>query len=213
MPWWVTALENLIGGALGGMAIVFGLSKWLASMWLEKQKARYSKELEEFKDGLQREQKRIQAGIDRHVWVTRAQFDTEFNAMKEVFKGLAELMLAINAVRPMFSTSPKGEDKAEKIKRMFERLGAAMTAYDQVIGVPAALSPFFPEDLYLAIQDCLQKANIEILSVQTSNEHEVFETEWFQEGERNRRDFMIAYQTVSRLIRKRIETLAVLPNA
>jgi hypothetical protein len=49
MPWWITALENLIGGALGGMAIVFGLSKWLGTMWLEKQKARYSKELEGFK--------------------------------------------------------------------------------------------------------------------------------------------------------------------
>jgi hypothetical protein len=133
--------------------------------------------------------------------------------MKEVFKGLAELMLAINAVRPMFSTSPKGEDKADKIKRMFERLGAAMTAYDQIIGVPAALSPFFPEDLYFAIQDCLQKANIEILSVQTSNENEAFTSEWFQEGQRNRTEFMTAYQTVSKLMRKRIETLAVLPNA
>jgi hypothetical protein len=58
-----------------------------------------------------------------------------------------------------------------------------------------------------------RKANIEILSVQTSNEHEVFETEWFQEGERNRREFMTAYQTVSKLMWNCIETLAVLPNA
>jgi hypothetical protein len=213
MPWWVTALENLAGGALGGIATVYGLSRWLGAMWLEKQKARYSKELEEFKDGLQREQKRIQAGIDRHVWVTRAQFDTEFNAMKEVFKGLAELMLAINAVRPMFSTSPRGESKDHKKERLFERLETAKTAYNQVIGVPSALSPFYPEDLYFAIQSCLQKAHIEILSVETSNEHEIFETGWFQQGETNRQDFMTSYQIVSKLMRNRIETLAVLPNA
>lgn len=120
MPWWLTALENLAGGALGGIATVYGLSRWLGAMWLEKQKARYNKELEEFKDGFQKEQKRVQAAIDRHVFVTRAQFDTEFNAMKEVFKGLAELMLAINAVRPMLSTSPNGEDKEDKKRRLFE---------------------------------------------------------------------------------------------
>jgi hypothetical protein len=213
MPWWVTALENLAGGALGGLATVYGLSKWLGAMWLEKQKARYSKELEEFKDNLQKEQKRVQAAIDRHVWVTRAQFDTEFNAMKEVFKGLAELMLAINAVRPMFSTSPRGESKDHKKERLFERLETAKTAYNQVIGVPSALSTFYPEDLYFAIQSCLQKAHIEILSVETSNEHEIFETGWFQQGETNRQDFMTSYQIVSKLMRNRIETLAVLPNA
>lgn len=213
MPAWGTALWSLAGGVLGRGGTILAVSKWLGDWWLEKQKAKHSQALEEFKDGLQKEQKRVQAAIDRHVFVTRAQFDTEFNAMKDVFKGLAELMLAINAVRPLVSTSPKGEDRADKIKRMFERLGVAMTAYDQIVGIPAALSPFFPEDLYIAIHDCLQKANIEILSVQTSNEREVFETAWFQEGERNRREFMVAYQTVSRLMRKRVETLAVLPNA
>src|SRR5437870_5133792 len=116
MPWWVTALGNLAAGALGGMGTVYGLSKWLGSMWLEKQKARYSKELEEFKDGLQKEQKRTQAGIDRHIFMTRAQFETEFTAVKDVFKNLYELLLAMNALRPTISTSPAGESRDDKIK-------------------------------------------------------------------------------------------------
>ncbi len=80
---WITALEGFVTGTLGGVAAVFGLSKYLGELWLERQKVQYSKELEEFKDGLQQEQKRLQSRIDRSVFVTRAHFETEFTAMRE----------------------------------------------------------------------------------------------------------------------------------
>ena len=89
MPWWGTALESLAVGGLGGLATVYGISNWLGNLWLEKQKARFSQELQEFKakqdrqlqafkDILEKEQKRVQARIDHSVLVTRAQFETEF---------------------------------------------------------------------------------------------------------------------------------------
>ncbi len=181
-------------------------------MWLEKQKAVYSRELEEFKDGLQKEQKRIQAGIDRHVLVTRAQFETEFSAVKDVFKNLYKLLLAMNGLRPTISTSPAGESREKKIERLFERLKVVMSAYDQVVTAYGTMSPFYPEEIYNAVQECLQAANVEILMVQTAGEPDTFKMEWFQEGERNRANFMKAYKNVSALMRKRLETLSVLPN-
>jgi hypothetical protein len=49
MPSWTTLIDGIAGGALGGIGTVFALSRWLGSVWLEKQKAGYSKKLEEFK--------------------------------------------------------------------------------------------------------------------------------------------------------------------
>lgn len=37
---WLTAIGSLATGALGGLGTVYGLSRYLGDLWLEKQKAR-----------------------------------------------------------------------------------------------------------------------------------------------------------------------------
>lgn len=80
---------------------MYGVSRFLGNWWLEKQKARFSKELEEFKGGLQREKARVQAEVDRSVFVTRAHFETEYQAMKEVSQSLAGVKILYRRLNPV----------------------------------------------------------------------------------------------------------------
>ena len=76
---------SVVGGAGSGLAAVAASLRPMKDRWMESVKASYAKDLEVFKDSLLQEQRRIQALVERSIFVTRAQFDTEFNAMKDIF--------------------------------------------------------------------------------------------------------------------------------
>jgi hypothetical protein len=208
---WLTLMESLATGALGGTAAVFGLSKFLGNWWLERQKARYSTELEQFRDSLQKEQRRVQAEIDRWVFVTRAQFETEFTAMKELFGCLSEVRLLINSIRPFLGMAPKDDDLIQAKKRLLEKVSALERAYDSLLRTVESLQPFYPPELHSAAEECRQAANMEIFQVRTG-EDEVFLPDWFKQGEQNCTRFSIAYTRAAEIIRDRIARLAVLPS-
>jgi hypothetical protein len=211
MNWWSTAIESFFVGAFGAAATVFGLSKFLGDWWLKRQEARYSRELEAFRDTLQKEQKRVQAQIDRSVFVTRAHFETEFAAMKDVFKRLAEVRLLFNALRPSFSVELEDEDKTEKLERLFERLRDLQSAHDDFLSTFETLSPFYPRDLYAGLQECARQSSWEIHDVLAANEA-IFTQDWYRDGRTNRASFETSYQAVATIIRERIEKLAILPS-
>lgn len=99
---WASAI-----GGITGSGFAATLMHFIKGSWLEKIKAHYATELESFKDSLQIEQKRIQARVDRSIFVSRAQFDTEFNAMKDIFRFATDLKLTMDQIRPMFGLSPR----------------------------------------------------------------------------------------------------------
>ncbi len=47
---WVNAISSLVAGSLGGLGTVYGLSKWLGNLIIERRKAEYAKELEGVRD-------------------------------------------------------------------------------------------------------------------------------------------------------------------
>jgi len=210
MNWWITALESLLTGALGGTAIVLGLSRWLGNVWLEKQKAQYNKELEEFKNGLLEQQKRIQAKIDSSVFVTRAHFETEFAAMRELFSYLADVRLTMNTLRPTYGFSTG--TKEEQLKLLSERYQIFSEAYNKLLKHQESLSPFYSTELYRASEKCVQAANLELVQVFTGNPL-AFSQDWYKEGRENQKAFMQGYTETSVIIRDRLSKLAVLPTS
>jgi hypothetical protein len=74
---WLTWLRIMGVSGATGIAASTAASKWLGKYWLEwllaKHKAEYDQELEHYR-----------AQLDRSVFVTRAHFETEYTAMKEV---------------------------------------------------------------------------------------------------------------------------------
>jgi hypothetical protein len=207
---WMTALEAIVTGALGGIGAVFGLSRFLGNLWIERQKATYSRELEELKNVLQNQQKRVQAELDRSVFVTRAHFETEFDALKKVFKVLSQVRLRLNGIRPSFEVSPAGEEQKEKLKRLSARLNDLIAATNELTQMVEEMKPFYPENVYEAIDDSIRAARVEIIGVQTRGE-DTFTISWYEDGDRNRDKFHLAYSRATNIIRERISSLAVLP--
>jgi hypothetical protein len=224
MPWWGTALGSLAVGGLGGLATVYGLSNWLGNLWLEKQKAKFSQELEEFKakqyrqleafkDILEKEQKRVQARIDHSVLVTRAQFETEFAAMKELFKHLSLTRLLLAGIRPSSELSPPNETPDDRLKRLFRRVDELGDAYNTLITQMEETSPFYPEDVYYAVEECAKIMRWEMTQIRTGNREETFNPAWYRDGGDNYEKFMKRYHDVGRLIRDRISHLSILPSS
>ena len=104
---WLTVLYGFLGGAAGTLVILWAASRWLASLLLERYKGSLNRELETLKNKLQQEQKQIQARIDSSVYVTRAHFETEFNAMKELFGLLSTTRLLLPIPRASMVSIPK----------------------------------------------------------------------------------------------------------
>jgi hypothetical protein len=109
------AAIGAISGAGGGAVIV----RLLGDQWLERTKAGYTRELEQIKDGFQKEQKRIQAEVDRSLFVTRAHFETEYAAMKEVSEALAQVKIAFRALHPIDAHSQStAANREEHVQRL-----------------------------------------------------------------------------------------------
>src|SRR5579864_1558597 len=83
MQWQLIAV-SVITSIITTQASLQLFPRILGDWWMERIKKNYNKELEEFRDKLQQQQKTIQSLTDKALYVTRAQFDTEFTAIKEV---------------------------------------------------------------------------------------------------------------------------------
>ncbi len=143
MNWWGTAIESLVVGGLGGWGTVQGLSRHLGDRWLEGLKAKYSKELEEYKATLEKKQKQVQAEIDTSVFVTRAHFETEFQSMKDLFKVLSDVLLCVNGLRPQI-TRVRGRDKHRKARTIGQAASKSGEILRRTNNCIHYASPFLP---------------------------------------------------------------------
>jgi hypothetical protein len=209
---WVTAIEGLVTGALGGLGTVYGLSRFLGNMWLEKQKSRYSKELEEFKNELSKEQKRIQAEIDSSLFVTRSHFETEFGAMKDIFRALAEVKMALGVFR---SYQVRGEDRVPPaLIENFPANPARLEAADEVLlRRMEELGAFYPPGLYDEVNRCHIAAQFEIDRLRDLRIEQIGERLLNEDGLMNHREFGACYSRASQIIRDRLLKLAVVPGS
>ncbi len=212
---WPGFLSGIFGGVLSSSVVVYGMSRWLGDVWLgrilAKEKAKYEKELEGVRAEYAQELEKFKAELDRSVFVTRAQFETEFAAYKQAFEALAQVRLAMASMRPEMSLAPRGETDEDRRNKLLVRLRELIDAQNKAVAVVENLSPFYPADIYTRIVDgCLRASALEIVDIQTAGD-DTFSITWYQEGARRMEQFMSAYNAVSSMIRNRIATLTILP--
>jgi hypothetical protein len=167
--------------------------------------------LSKIESDLQLWQNVAQARIDRSVFVTKAHFDTEFEAIRQVFSYLSGVRLAMNGLRPMITVEPTGESFEDKMARLHPRLAATQAAYNKLLLESEAKLPSYPTELYKAVEDCLRITSLEINSIRTSGQIS-FTVEWYLEGGKNSERFSTAYHKAADVIRERISKLAILPS-
>jgi hypothetical protein len=202
-------LGQLLAGALGGAGAVAASFHFLKDRWMERVRAQYSRELETFKDTLLQDQKRMQARIDRSIFVSRAQFDTEFMAMKDIFALLTAVHLSIALIRPRVALSPENQTEDQKVELLSKRVSELVEAYNAFSTQLESISPFYPEALYRCLIECRENAAMEITDVQTSTRHEMFRRDWYVSGDANVKKFNSAYLDASKVIRDRLTRLSV----
>jgi hypothetical protein len=177
---------------------------------LEHLKAGYVTELEKFKNQLDTSKRMLQAEIDKTVLVTKVHFQTEFDALKQVFEKLADLKFRMCSLHPPMRIVPETETKEERFALLNKQLEDLHIAYDAVLTASEYLNPFYPQEIYGHVRQCLESAHAEDTHLKLSGP-ETFTMAWSQRGEENVRAFRANYDAVANLIRERISKLAILP--
>jgi hypothetical protein len=193
--------------SLGGAgAIVISAASWLGKVWanriLESDRRRYGEELERLRSELETSRRMLQAELDKALHVHRVQFETEFRVLAEIWAKLAALRSAMGALRPMADIVDRDEDPDARLKR---RLGTFDAALHDFMRAVDDKSPFYPEAILRELSEALTIANRESISVSLGKPDQ--STDWFKEGQANFRAFKDAAETVSSLIRQRLESL------
>jgi hypothetical protein len=176
---------------------------------LEHLKAGYVAELERYKSELDKSKALLQAEIDRTILVTKVHFETEFGALKEVFAKLADLKFCICELHPSIRVVREDETREERLGLLKKQLERLYAAYDALLQTSEHLSPFYPQEIYQNIRQCLRIANQEDMELKLAGPR-TFSLEWSKRGEENVKQFLDSYGTVSDLIKDRISKLAII---
>jgi hypothetical protein len=184
--------------SIGGVGL---LLRYGGDFWLARTKAKWDKELEEFKGLLNTQQRQYQAQLDRSIFVSRAHFDTEFQAIKEVHQCLSEVKIPFRSLCPISATViVTGAQSADLIERLQQ-------AHDRFIAKLEEWGVFLEPSQYDELNRC-----------HDAIEHflEIFPRQGV-EMERDygitRKHFWDSYSAACQKARDRIEKLAVLPQA
>jgi hypothetical protein len=159
-------------------------------------------------------QKLLDAGVQKAVLVTRTQFETEFNAYKEIFAILTEVRYAVEQTRPVWQPSSSMSEE-EREKRQRDDLNAAYrqlsNAHNRLVVLKDNLCPFYSPLVHAALANCINTSKLEIFQLTTGGQ-KTFSTPWYLDGQQRQQEFLAAYRQVEGLIRERIASLGVLPQ-
>jgi len=193
-------LQTLATGALGGIGGGAALFAFLSKVAFGRLEAKWNKDLEAFNDGLNAQQKRLQTQLDNSLFVTRAHFEVELNAMKEVHQRLAEVKIAFQALHP---TSQRDQKPEEEVASQVEKLRASTEAYSAKL---AEWGAFLDISLYDSFERCYYGADEEWKRLSNPASLD-------RDGALNCKQFFDNYRASCQGIRDRIKKLAILPGS
>ena len=185
---WLKWAGDLALGFAGGVSAYFALPKVLGDWWLEKVKADHAKKLESLK-----------AALERSTFVTRAHFETEFAAMKEVSQQLARVKILYRRLNPIEAGKDLTGDALKTCIKEFGEANDGFFAKLEEWGV------FLEPAIYDEFDHCHIGAEAELDRFKTGRA----DLDPDEKG-RNAKYFWAAYSKACQLVRERIKSLAVI---
>ncbi len=180
----------------GGGLLVFGLSSWLGKVWanriLESDRRLYTEELE-----------RLRGELEKTVHAYRVQFETEFNALCDIWAKVSAVRATMSQVRTWGDIVDPEEDPDALFQRRFRGFQEAFSDFVHAVD---DRSPFYSEDIYQELSAAIQVARREEMDVRV---HRRDEPGWYEAGQENFQDFVRCSDRISRLIRERLASLRV----
>jgi len=200
-----TFLASLVGSGATAWLVVKGLSGHIAERWLARYKSDLDKEFESYRDSLEQKRKRVEADLGHRTYVTKTQFDTEFNAVKEIFATLGRLRLSFNGLRPFVDWTPT--DEGEKLKLISARLNHFRERFNILVDTAESVFPFVPEDIYAQLEICMKAGFVEIRHIEQAGV-EALSPKGYDDGLKQHEKFTTAYFTAAKLVRERFNQLS-----
>jgi len=200
-----TFLTSLVGSGVTAWLVVKGLSGHLAERWLARYKSDLDKEFEGYRDALEQKRKRIEAELGHRTYVTKTQFDTEFNAVKDIFAALGKLRLSFNGLRPFVDWPP--QDEREKLKLISLRLNHFRERFNVLVDTAESVYPFVPENIYAQLEICMNAGQVEIRHIEEAGV-EALSAKGYADGAKQHKKFTTAYFTAATLVRERFNQLS-----
>jgi hypothetical protein len=217
---WLTVLLSTLGGTVGAAAVLAALWKFLGTVWADRLRLQIehdnNEKIEKLRADLQvqtdKAQKLLDAGVQKAILVTRTQFETEFNAYKDIYAVLTEVRYAVVQTRPTW-IAPSNESAEEKGKRFRSALNTAFenlaTAHNKLVVLRDNLAPFYAAEVYTTLGECISTSKMELFQVRTAGQ-ETFSTPWYADGHQRQQEFIAAHRRVGELIRERIASLGII---
>jgi hypothetical protein len=173
---------------------------------MARYKSGLDKELEAYRDTLERKRKQIEAELGHRTYVSKTQFDTEFNAAKDCFSALGKLRLSLNGLRPFMDWTP--EDHEEKVKLLIKRLDSVKERFNPFVDISESVYPFIPDDISEQFEICSKVVLLEIRHIEADID-EALGPAGYVEGNKAHEKFDSAYFKAAKLIRQRFHQLSV----
>jgi hypothetical protein len=199
VTWWWETLKHFLSGAIGGVIGMAAIARFFGNWLMERVKAGHTKQLEELKNTLLQNQMRQQAMIANATYVTRAHFDTEFLAMKEVSQELAKVRLIFDKFHVVEAGQEMNE--TEHYKAAAELAEADRNFSAKLVEWGVFLTP----EIYAEFEKCHFGSDAESRRVRSFPSDD-------RERVVNKGSFYTNYSSGCQMVRDRISKLAVLPG-
>ena len=200
-----TFLASLVGSGATAWLVVRGLSGHLADRWLAQYKNDLDKEFENYRDALEQRRKRVESELGHRSYVSKTQFDAEFNAVKDIFAALGRLRLAFNGMRPFLDWTPQNEN--DKLRLISSRLDHFTEKFNVLVDAAESVYPFVPETIYAQFDICMKAALSEIRDIHRSG-IDALSPAGYSRGAEQHDKFTAAYFTAARLVREHFTQMA-----
>lgn len=183
-------------------------AKFYLDRSLKRLEASRAEQLEIVRHAFNKERDSRQALIGQSNYATQKALEIEFQAIQDLYAGLARLRVAMDNCRPWVDRVPLNETPEQKNARMTKPAKEVNDARYDLVLLMAKTKLFYPESVYEAIAACLPPATREVLDILKSD---AFDGSGFSRAQDNREAFYPLETRAGMLLRQRLNELKRLP--
>jgi hypothetical protein len=202
---------ELLKVAGGAIVLLGALSAFLGRVWINRIANREAQvrdeKLAEVRASFERHntelKARLDAAVQRTVFVDKLQFEHEYEIYKQAWGCLFSLQQATLQLRPTFDMVDVAESREDRMKR---RMGKFVAPYNAYLEVIEKNKPFYPLGVYAALAEVREKCRIEVIDCEyIERPHK----EYWAEARKNQQDIVGAIENACDAIRNRVAEVRV----
>jgi hypothetical protein len=206
---WRVALA-VLASLGGGSLIVAALSSWLGKVWadrlMQRDRAKYSEELEKLRSSLEQSQRLLQGEIEKTIFVTKTHFETEFRILREIWHEVSVVRASMSQLRPKVGIVDIRQTKEERLAECFQAYAPDVLKLVQTVD---RNSPFYPKEIYETLDQLVRVALRERDDIAVSGDEDSLSLAGRNRGAENFDQYLALAEKLSAQIRDRLAKLSV----